>query len=361
MAISAVYGLPGAGKSYTAVFDFVMPALRSGRRVVTNLPLDLDAVGREVSGAEALLTIVGHEAFVGDQGAELVEPGCVVVVDEAWRVWPANGKVLRGAWATVIAEHRHMTDLEGRPVEIVLVTQAPTQVHSGVRKLVERVYDAKKLGALGARGSYRLTVLDGHGGQTISSAVRRYSPSVYGLYRSHTRGEGGAVDESLVDQRSFWRSPRAYVMYASVVLGLLAVRQVVAYFGGPAAEPREAAGPPKKRDPVPGVAFPDRHEASRVSASAGPARPDGWCHGTRVSSRVAGTLVYGGRAVALLQGSSGIGYVDLARCVGDMPVMCCVLDGGRYAESETAYSATYSSVLPSASFSSSSESSPGNP
>lgn len=37
MAISAYIGIPGSGKSYEAVYNVIIPAFTSGRRVVTNI------------------------------------------------------------------------------------------------------------------------------------------------------------------------------------------------------------------------------------------------------------------------------------------------------------------------------------
>jgi zona occludens toxin len=40
--INGLEGIPGSGKSYEAVVMHVLPALKAGRKVITNLPLLVD-------------------------------------------------------------------------------------------------------------------------------------------------------------------------------------------------------------------------------------------------------------------------------------------------------------------------------
>jgi len=44
--IDLLEGIPGSGKSYEAVVYHVLPALKNGRKVVTNLPLNVDAFAK---------------------------------------------------------------------------------------------------------------------------------------------------------------------------------------------------------------------------------------------------------------------------------------------------------------------------
>ncbi|MER0370175.1 zonular occludens toxin domain-containing protein, partial [Vibrio vulnificus] len=40
--INLIVGRPGGGKSYEAVVFHIIPAIQNGRKVVTNLPLNID-------------------------------------------------------------------------------------------------------------------------------------------------------------------------------------------------------------------------------------------------------------------------------------------------------------------------------
>ena len=42
MAVNLLLGSPGSGKSYEAVAFHVLPSLQAGRKVITNLPLNVD-------------------------------------------------------------------------------------------------------------------------------------------------------------------------------------------------------------------------------------------------------------------------------------------------------------------------------
>jgi len=42
--INLLLGQPGGGKSYEAVAFHILPALAQGRKVITNMPLDLEHI-----------------------------------------------------------------------------------------------------------------------------------------------------------------------------------------------------------------------------------------------------------------------------------------------------------------------------
>lgn len=39
-----IEGIPGSGKSYEAVAFHILPALKNGRKVITNLPLEIEQI-----------------------------------------------------------------------------------------------------------------------------------------------------------------------------------------------------------------------------------------------------------------------------------------------------------------------------
>ena len=54
--INLLMGPPGAGKSYEAVVFHILPALLEGRKVITNLPLQVDAF-REYGVSSSLIEL----------------------------------------------------------------------------------------------------------------------------------------------------------------------------------------------------------------------------------------------------------------------------------------------------------------
>lgn len=68
MALNIIVGRPGSGKDYEAVAYHVIPAIKEGRRVVTNLPLNLDHFVN-VFGSEVLELIeIVKDGFSKESG-----------------------------------------------------------------------------------------------------------------------------------------------------------------------------------------------------------------------------------------------------------------------------------------------------
>lgn len=84
MSVFAYVGLPRSGKTYTAVSQQILPALRQGRLVVTNVPMKRDVVVRDIPDAENLLREFPMAAVVAapDSIWEHCPNGALVVLDE---------------------------------------------------------------------------------------------------------------------------------------------------------------------------------------------------------------------------------------------------------------------------------------
>lgn len=236
MTISAYVGLPGSGKSYGVVENVILPAVKAGRRVMTNIPMNNDAWLDKFNAAPEFIDLA---EVVAD--AEWWEKnnvaGAVVVLDELWKLWPAglNAKNVRDADKRFLAEHRHMVDSAGHSTEIVLVTQDLSQIASFARMLVETTFRSVKLSKLGLNNSFRIDVYSGAVTGPAPSKSRlerqipgRYKKEIFALYQSHTKSvTGGAGNESRVDRR--------FNVFGglSVKLGLFAiiVAGVFAYWG----------------------------------------------------------------------------------------------------------------------------------
>lgn len=214
MAIVAYTGLPGAGKSYAAVANQVIPALRAGRTVCTNIPLQA-AVVSAMCPAGTLIELT-NEAICNTSLDDLVPHGAVFVADECWQFWPSGGKDFSQPVKDFFAKHRHRVDSAGRSMQIVLVTQDLASIAPFLRRLVDQTFIHHKHSALGADNRYRVSIYTG--GQTglkppksqwVASRHGKYEKEVTSCYRSHTQAQtDGAVDESKVDGRGvIWRSP----------------------------------------------------------------------------------------------------------------------------------------------------------
>lgn len=235
MSIYAYTGLPGSGKSYDVVANQVLPALKAGREVVTNIPLHLDALAEMIPNARALVTEFPTELVQSspERIEEYARPGVVLILDEVWRLWAAGLKAnqVPEPFRKLLAEHRHMVNAAGDSMQIVLVTQDLAQISAFARQLVETTFHHTKLTSIGASGSYRIDVYNGPvSGPNPPRQSRqreifgRYDAAIFKLYKSHTMSmaEAGGANEASVDGRNnIWRRPMIYVGLAFVVVCLV--------------------------------------------------------------------------------------------------------------------------------------------
>jgi hypothetical protein len=212
MAGKLLIGKPGAGKSYTAVADEILPALRQGRVVITNLPLQMDVLRQFIPNADDLVYLqqtwgteffgnwdqkseqwLGQNAFLSWQHPKIRGMGPLVVVDEAhehFALKTTDKSVL--FW---FAKHRH------QGADFVLITQRTKKLHIDVRDLceftvvVQRSSIVKILAPkLLFKSTYVRLIYDGADigflARPMHKQVRAYDPKVYRLYQSFTMGGG---------------------------------------------------------------------------------------------------------------------------------------------------------------------------
>lgn len=247
MAIDAYVGLPGHGKSYGVTEHVIVPSLKEGRKIVTNIPLEEEKLMEdfgEFGGEIVQLPLDWHE--MKDIG-EVATPGAVLVLDEVWRRWPSGETTKQAKFEDqqLLAEHRHRVDDEGRSMRIVLVTQDLAQISNWVRLLVESTFRISKK----SKKFYVVTIYMGAvtGVRPPKSAVLRqisgtFKKEIFQYYSSATQSKTGSVgDESTADGRAnilkslgLWAS-----IGGSVVLVLVGIVGVVAFFSGskPTPEP----------------------------------------------------------------------------------------------------------------------------
>ncbi|MHB8812168.1 MAG: zonular occludens toxin domain-containing protein [Steroidobacteraceae bacterium] len=237
MAVTAYVGYPRSGKSYSAVEQVILPALREGRVVVTNLPVNVELLVRDFPGADVRPFPVDQVEASPERIFEFCPNGAVVVIDEAWRFWPAGVKVsnIPTPFKSFLAEHGHRLDAEGNSQQIVLVTQDLNQVAAFARQLVEETFFCRKLRSVGRERNFRTDVHQGHPtglDPPERSRVRQvfgvYSESVWKYYTSHTMSEAGvgvSANETVLETRgNLRRRPVVYVAILAIfglpVLGL---------------------------------------------------------------------------------------------------------------------------------------------
>jgi zona occludens toxin len=215
MALNLYTGQPGSGKSYSVVAHVIIPALKKDRHVVTNIPLDEETLVQVYGGQ---ITQLPLDALEDPDLPDRIPPGCVAVIDECWNRWPSGQRVAKAANGDLhwLKEHRHRVDTAGNAMQVVLVTQDPSDLASWVRKLIKHTFWMEKLDTVGADNRFSIKIYKGcPTGENIPKRylIRQsygsYEPDIYQYYQSATQSESFSVgDEKAMDRRtSIWKSP----------------------------------------------------------------------------------------------------------------------------------------------------------
>lgn len=205
--INILIGPPGGGKSFEAVVFHVLPALKKGRKVITNLPLVLSEFLKISPEFEKLIDV-----RVVSLAGEKVRPfsdlqdyadawrhpetgsGPLYVIDECHEAIPRmTASVPVMEW---FAKHRHES------ADVLLVTQSYGKLHADIRDMIQLVYRVKKATAFGSQTSYIRKVQDGLRGDVVNTTVRKYDPKFFKLYQSHTKGGGQELEAQ--DVKPIW-------------------------------------------------------------------------------------------------------------------------------------------------------------
>jgi zona occludens toxin len=320
VSIYAYVGLPGSGKSYNVVAHVILPALREGRRVVTNVPCFRERVF-ELLAKEGVAQPGELQTFPIEevsQDPELIRkyvlPGDVFVLDEVWRLWPSGMKAndIPEVYKALLAEHRHMLDTSGRACHIVLVVQDLANIAVFARRLVEQTFLHTKMGHMGQEGRFRVDIYQasmtgviGPVKQRIRESYGSYSSDVWDLYKSHTKSESAVkgINEKSVDRRgNILRSPLIAIglpltFVAFIVAGYVLSKRLTAMTHAPV---------PAKG--VPSASHPGFVDSAHVAPDRGVLGSLPMSQPPRINWRLAGFIEVPGKPAAsraFLRGPSG--------------------------------------------------------
>lgn len=282
MAINAYVGLPGSGKSYGVVENVILPALQAGRVLITNIPLNLDAVGADYD-IELVYQVSNDDLL--NKGVDLwlaMPGGAVIVLDEVWRIWPAGMKAsdLKDYHKEFLAEHRHKVGKDGMTQEIILIVQDLSQISNYVRGLVDTTYRALKMDKLAAKNKYRVDVYSGaqkgpnYPKNVVSSFFGYYKPAIYKYYKSHTKSATGLPGmERVIDDRGvIWKHPVIkYGFPVALILFLFGINSALKFFSGGDVKPASASASPRPAPAARPLSAPSSAPSAPVNSAAAPA------------------------------------------------------------------------------------------
>lgn len=261
--INGLEGIPGSGKSYEAVVYHVLPQLQKGRRIITNLPLLVEALATLDPAYEELIELRFKPApilgtwdtnRVDDKGNgsafELFPPGVspfadvpltdrsvfgsvwdfytewkhpqtgqgpLFIIDECHVPFPVTGTDKQVVeWFKL---HRHFN------IDVLLCTQNFRDMNQPMARLIAMLIKVRKADILGKPDHYIRKVYSGYRGAVISTEERKYQVAFFGLYRSHSQGNSvaesaaGDVVPLLV---KFKRFSRAFYLFTFLVCAYVA-------------------------------------------------------------------------------------------------------------------------------------------
>lgn len=191
------YGKLGDGKTYHVVSNEILPALRHGRNVYTNIDgLDLREIAFYLNKPLAEIDSHVHifedtnqiidmcQLQEGDKTGEscLLEKGSLVVVDEAQLVWNNRDfKNTKKEFAHLLQWCRHLG------LDFVFVTQDVGNLEVLIRRMCNYAYQVKNMRLLSAflGNRYIINVRQTPQDLTIMSrSLGSFDPKIFRLYRS---------------------------------------------------------------------------------------------------------------------------------------------------------------------------------
>lgn len=239
MAISAYVGVPGSGKSYEVVKSVILPAIASGRRVVSNVyGLDKDKIysyllrkNKKLSEEKLgdLVCVNNDKCLVPDFLPSMENPeafcksGDLIVIDEVWRIWDSD-KDIPKSHRSFIAEHRHFADSEtGITCDLVVINQDVAQIPRFIKDRIETTYRMQKHVGLGFRNRYRVDVFQGiklFKSSRITYYQEKYDKEIFELYKSY---EADNAKEGVTDSRQNIFSSNKFVIYTTLVISTIII------------------------------------------------------------------------------------------------------------------------------------------
>lgn len=176
-------GLPGAGKTADAVMHYILPAIKSGRKVFAHInglnhQAIADYLKLDVYRVQALLIPMSRDDL--RRLPDVVEDNSLVVIDEIQNYWGKHTK-LTEAETVFVTEHRH------RGLDIVAMGQSLKDVNVIWRRRVQIKNVYVNLEAVGRPQSYSVTIYQHKGEdeyEKVKTEVHNYDPAVFGMYKS---------------------------------------------------------------------------------------------------------------------------------------------------------------------------------
>ncbi|MGG7605409.1 zonular occludens toxin domain-containing protein [Massilia sp. BKSP1R2A-1] len=346
MPINVYTGLMRSGKSYEVVSEVIVPAIRSGRRVVTNVDgISEEKIHQYLAAknpqADAtkfgrVLHVTNEQVFKEDffpyyddakdaQTDTVVQPGDLVAIDEAWRFWGDGMKVHKNH-RSFFLEHGHFTDsATGVACDLVLMIQDMNTLERKLKSVVAFNFRTHKKVSLGLNNTYSLTMWEGYKqakGNKIGNWVRRYKKDVFPLYSSF-KGGGKGVLVNADSRQNIFASKKIWLGLVGMIVALYVCGTNAYKFFNPQSSAGAAKAPAVDHKGAQGP------QAGAV-AVASPAGPAGRQQAFSEAWRVVGTFHAKGLSWVVVSNQAGVVRLESpSQFAGSGLVQIGDLDGAR--------------------------------
>lgn len=248
MPITAYVGVPRSGKSYEVVKSVIVPAIASGRRVISNIyGLDEEKIKDYCLKQNKKLSVNELGALIHVENSQCLDEdflpsmenqdtfcqvGDLVVIDEVWRVWGSDKDIPKNH-RSFIAEHGHFVNKEtGVMSDLVVINQTVSDIPRFIKARIETTYRMQKHVALGLSNRYRVDVFQGvktTKSNRMNYYQEKYDKVIFQLYKSV---EGNNPNQLMTDKRqSIFSSTKVMVLiFAVPVFIFVSIYFVYGYF-----------------------------------------------------------------------------------------------------------------------------------
>jgi zona occludens toxin len=185
-------GLPRSGKSYEAVVEHLLPALRKGRKVYARIDgLNFEKLA-ELSG----ITLERCQDLLSELTRDQVKAidkqefpiGSLILIDEAQNFWPRQRKPLSPEMIEFVSEHGH------KGWDILLMGQSFKDVHTLWTNRTSQIVKFRKLEMVGKPKQYvwiLLKAIEANKFEQVSKGTKTYEEKYFGTYKSFEEGAEG--------------------------------------------------------------------------------------------------------------------------------------------------------------------------
>lgn len=274
-------GVPRSGKSYDAVKNHILPALKKRRhvfarlnglnaeRIAAHLELELEVVQAHlhlVDTKDVRETFVATQDGSGKWTIDAKFKNALVVIDEVHEFY------IGGTREPLPPEIEQFFALHGHyGMDVLTMTQFYKRVHTAIRYRIERKNVFQKLSALGKLGeskyteaSFQTVAPDKY--EKVNTRTHSYDKLIWPLYHGIVDGGESGVEQTVYDggRSSVWK---AMALRAAIILPLggFAVWYLLDFFSGGGAALVEGAQPSNASAPMQaGVYQPDAMPGDQV-------------------------------------------------------------------------------------------------